>query len=47
MYKTSIEWKELHFAGYRFVGDTDIIQSVQPGEPFQVLATRMQSAMDT
>jgi hypothetical protein len=25
----------------------DIIQSGQPGEPFQALITRMQSAMDT
>jgi hypothetical protein len=47
MYKTSIEWKQLHFVGYRFVDDTDIIQSSQPGEPFQVLATRMQASMDT
>jgi hypothetical protein len=33
--------------GYSFVDDTDIIQSGQPGEPFQVLATCMQAAMDT
>jgi hypothetical protein len=46
MYKTSIEGKELHFVGYSFVDDTDIIQSGQPGEPFQVLATCMQAAMD-
>jgi hypothetical protein len=45
MYKTSIQGKELHFVGYRFVDDTYIIQSFQPGETFQVLATRMQSAM--
>jgi hypothetical protein len=32
---------------YSFVDDTDIIQSNQPGEPFQVLATRMKSPMDT
>jgi hypothetical protein len=31
MYKTSIEGKQLHFMGYRFVDDTDIIQSGQPG----------------
>jgi hypothetical protein len=47
MYKTSIKGKQLHFVGYSFVDDTDIIQSGQPGEPFQVLATRMQAAMDT
>jgi hypothetical protein len=47
MYKTIIEGKQLHFVGYSFVDDTDIIQSGQPGEPFQVLAIRMQSAMDT
>jgi hypothetical protein len=47
MYKTSIEGKELHFAGNGFVDDTDIIQSCQPGEPFQVLVTGMQSDMDT
>jgi hypothetical protein len=47
MYKTSIEAKELHFLGYSFVDDTDIIQSGQPGERFQVLATRTQAAMDT
>jgi hypothetical protein len=29
MYKTSIEGKELHFVGYSFVDDTDIIQSCQ------------------
>jgi hypothetical protein len=47
MYKTIIEGKELHFVGYSFIDDTDIIQSGQPGEPFQVLAIRMQSDMDT
>jgi hypothetical protein len=47
MYNISIEGKKLHFAGYSFVDDTDIIQSGQPGEPFLVLATRMQAAMDT
>jgi hypothetical protein len=47
MYKTSIKGKQLHCVGYSFVDDTDIIQSGQPGGPFQVLATRMQSAMDT
>jgi hypothetical protein len=47
IYKTRIERKELHFLGYSVVDDTDIIQSGQPGEPFQVLVTRMQSAMDT
>jgi hypothetical protein len=47
MYKTSIEGKKLHFVGYSFVDDTDIIQAGQPGEPFQVLGMRMQAAMDT
>jgi hypothetical protein len=47
MYKTIIEGKQLHFVGYSFVDDTDIIQSGQPGEYFQVLATRMQADMDT
>jgi hypothetical protein len=47
MYKTSIEGKQLHFVGYRFVDDTDIIQSGQPWEPFKVMATGIQSAMDT
>jgi hypothetical protein len=47
MYKTIIEGKDLHFVGYNFVDDTDIIQSGQPGEPFQVLATFMEAAMDT
>jgi hypothetical protein len=47
MYKTRIEGKQLHFVGYRFVDDTDIIQSGQPGEPFQVLSMRIQAAMDT
>jgi hypothetical protein len=32
--KTSIEGKQLHFVGYRFVDDTDIIQSGQPGGAF-------------
>jgi hypothetical protein len=31
MHKTSIEGKQLHFVGYSFVDDTDIIQSGQPG----------------
>jgi hypothetical protein len=47
MYKKSIKGKHLHFVGYSFVDDTNIIQSGQPGESFQVLAMRMQSAMDT
>jgi hypothetical protein len=47
MYKTSIEGKQLHCVGYSFFDDTDIIQSGQPGEPFQVLTTRMQADMDT
>jgi hypothetical protein len=47
MYKTSIEGKRLQFVGYSFVDDTDIIQSGQPWEPLQVLATRMQADMDT
>jgi hypothetical protein len=46
MYKISIEGKELHVVVYSFVDDTDIIQSGQPGEPVQVLVTRMQAAMD-
>jgi hypothetical protein len=33
--------------GYSFVDDTDIIQPGQPGEIFQLLATRMKAAMDT
>jgi hypothetical protein len=50
MYKTSIEGKDIYFVGFSFVDDTDIIQSGQPEEPeepFQVLSTRMQAAMDT
>jgi hypothetical protein len=47
MYKKSIEGKQLHFMGYSFVDDTDIIQSGQPEEPFQVLAMRIQASMDT
>jgi hypothetical protein len=47
MYNKSIEGKQLHFVGYSFVDDTDIIQSGQPGEPLQVLATRIQADMDT
>jgi hypothetical protein len=27
MYKTTIEGKDLHFVGYSFIDDTDIIQS--------------------
>jgi hypothetical protein len=42
-----IEGKELYFVGYNFIDDTDIIQSGQPGEPFQLLATHTQAAMDT
>jgi hypothetical protein len=45
MYKKSIEVKQLHCVGYSFADDTYIIQSGQPGEPFQVMATRMQAAM--
>jgi hypothetical protein len=41
MYNTSIEGKELKFVGYSFVDDTDIIQSGQPGGPFQVLSINM------
>jgi hypothetical protein len=47
MYTTSIEGKELHFMGYSFVDDTDIIKPGQPGESFQVMSTGMQAAMDT
>jgi hypothetical protein len=31
MYKTSIKGRGLHFVGYIFVNDMDIIQSGQPG----------------
>jgi hypothetical protein len=47
MYKTIIEGEKLHFVGYSYVDDAGIIQSGKPGEPFQVLPTRMQSAMET
>jgi hypothetical protein len=47
MYKTSIEGKQLHFVGYSFFDDTDIIQPGQPGGTFKVLAMCMQAAMDT
>jgi hypothetical protein len=47
MYKTNIEGKQLYFVGFSFVDDTDIIQSGHSGEPFQILAMRMQAAMDT
>jgi hypothetical protein len=47
MYKMSIEGKQIHFVGYSFVDDNDIIQSGQPGGAFQVLDMRMQAAMDT
>jgi hypothetical protein len=47
MYNTIIKGKQLHLVRYSFVDDTDIIQYGQPGEPFQVLATRIQAAMDT
>jgi hypothetical protein len=47
MYKAIIEGKQLHFVGYSFVDDTDIIQSGQPGGAFQVLPMRMQADMDT
>jgi hypothetical protein len=32
MYKMSTEGKYLHFVGYSFVADTDLIQSGKPGE---------------
>jgi hypothetical protein len=32
--------------GYSFMDDTDLIQSGRPGEPYQVLAQRMQAVMD-
>jgi hypothetical protein len=38
MHNTSIEGKQLYFVGYSFIYDTDIIQSGQPGEHFQVMA---------
>jgi hypothetical protein len=47
MYMTRIEGKQLHFVGYSFVDYTDIIQSGQPWEPFQVLVMRMQATMYT
>jgi hypothetical protein len=47
MYKTSIEGKDLHFVGYSFVDDMDIIQSSQPWKTFQLLSTRMQADMGT
>jgi hypothetical protein len=47
MYKTSIGGKQLHFVGCSFSDDTDIIQSGQPGQPFQVMTTHMQADMDT
>jgi hypothetical protein len=47
MHKTRIEGKQLHFVVYSFVDETGSIQSGQPGEPLQVLATRMQAAMHT
>jgi hypothetical protein len=47
MYNTSIEGDELHFVGYSFVDYTDIIQSGQPGGPFQVLTIYMQADMNT
>jgi hypothetical protein len=47
MYKTRIEGKHLHFVGCSFFDDTDIIQYVQPGGYFQILAMRTQAAMDT
>jgi hypothetical protein len=50
MYNTSIEGKQLHVLGCNFFDDMDIIQSRQPGEagePFQVLTTKLQAAMDT
>jgi hypothetical protein len=42
MCKTSIRGKGLHFVGYSFVDNTDMIQS---GQPFQVLATHMQASI--
>jgi hypothetical protein len=47
MCNISIKGKQLHLVGYSFVDDADIIQTDQPGEPFQVLATRMQADMGT
>jgi hypothetical protein len=47
VYKTSIKGRQLHFVGYIFVHDTDIIQSGQPEAPYQVLAMHMQADMDT
>jgi hypothetical protein len=47
VYKTIIEGKELHFVGYSFVDDTDLIQLGKPGEETKLLACRMQAVMDT
>jgi hypothetical protein len=47
MYKTIIKGKKLHSVGCSLVDDTGIIQYGQPGEPFQVLVTRMKASMDT
>jgi hypothetical protein len=47
IYKTSIEGKDLHFVGYSFIDDTDLVQSGKTGEEMEVLACRVQSAMDT
>jgi hypothetical protein len=41
MYKTSIEGKDIHFVGYSFNNDTDIIQSVKTGKYMEGLACRM------
>jgi hypothetical protein len=47
MHKTSTEGKYLHFFGYSFVDDTYLIQSGNTVEEKEVVACRMQSAMDT
>jgi hypothetical protein len=47
MYKRSTEGKDLHFVGYSFIDDTDLIHLGKPGEETEVLACRMNAAMDT
>jgi hypothetical protein len=46
MYKTSLSGHDLHFIGYSFVDDTDLIQSSEEGQHTEVLAQRMQASMD-
>jgi hypothetical protein len=46
-YLTCISNEELHFVGYYFVDDADIIQSEQDTYDPPTVAQRMQSDMDT